>query len=187
MDQKWKVAAAGLSKMQAVAAGPRQAALTMMGKLLSNVLKNPTEEKFQTIWLVNAKVSACLNAADGAVKVLEGAGFEPTANRDANLVYNDYGDKSNNHLYRVHDQVNSALYEIIGRPNEKGELGGQAHMGGPIRNQGIMGDPKDKQLAEQIAARGGVCATKFEASESAEMTIVQSQQIQVSRSSLVAN
>jgi len=93
-------------------------------------------------------------------------------------VYNDYGDKSNNHLHRVHDQVNSALYEIIGRPNEKGELGGQAHMGGPIRNQGIMGDPKDKQLAEQIAARGGVCATKFEASESAEMTIAQSQQIQ---------
>ena len=134
-------------------------------------------------------------------------------------VYNDYGDKSNNHLHRVHDQMNSALYEIIGRPKEKGELGGQAHVRiimiselakyccyrweGPFETkeswatrrtsswQSRSSPPIDAAVelgGVQIAARGGVCAPKFEARESEEMTIAQSQQIQVSpRSSLAAN
>ena len=143
--------------MSAADPGCRQAALTMLDKLLSNILQKPGEvrrvlcapdhrcvlqAKYRTIWLSNAKVGQCLKSADGSVLLLEGAGFEPgkepetlVANhalpcqrlRNGFQEYKDSGDR-NNFLYRVVDAIKSDLYEIVGRPVAQGELGGQAQV-----------------------------------------------------------
>jgi hypothetical protein len=44
-------------------------------KLLSNIAKSPTEEKFRKIRLTNAKISAAIVEVDGAKDFLAAAGF----------------------------------------------------------------------------------------------------------------
>lgn len=174
-DQRWEIVQAGLQKMAVVDAGAQKAALTMLDKLISNVLKHPDEAKYRTVWLSNAKVGKCLRAADGSVMVLEGSMFEPGPEADT-LVYSNTTDPSNNLLYRTHDAIKSQLYLLVGRPTASGELGSTATVGKMLTAGGHIGD--DKKLAARVASSGGVCAPKFEALDTEEFTIEQCQRVQ---------
>eukprot|EP00658_Telonema_sp_P-2_P084095 TRINITY_DN9244_c0_g3_i3.p1 TRINITY_DN9244_c0_g3~~TRINITY_DN9244_c0_g3_i3.p1 ORF type:complete len:520 (+),score=136.64 TRINITY_DN9244_c0_g3_i3:192-1751(+) len=175
-EQQWQRVQAGLQRMAAVGGPAEQAALVMLDKLLSNILKHPDQAKFRTIWLSNAKVGKCLKSADGAVLLLEGSGFEPGAEPET-MVYDKTKDPSNNFLYRSHDAIKSQLYALVGRPNVSGELGSTAAVGKMVvSSAGQIGD--DRRLADKMAASGGICAQKYSALETEEFTIEQCQRLQ---------
>eukprot|EP00929_Paragymnodinium_shiwhaense_P118087 TRINITY_DN8976_c0_g1_i2.p1 TRINITY_DN8976_c0_g1~~TRINITY_DN8976_c0_g1_i2.p1 ORF type:complete len:187 (-),score=68.38 TRINITY_DN8976_c0_g1_i2:473-1033(-) len=53
-----------------------QETLEILDKLIRNVVRNPTEEKFRTIKLGNPKIAAAITNVPGAVEVLQEMGFK---------------------------------------------------------------------------------------------------------------